>query len=75
MVALQVVKLEEGINEIVDLGENNWLPIHPKYQEGSQVTESTRVQDVFVQVNMAERQIGVNYLLRNGQNLDRYVKF
>jgi hypothetical protein len=75
MVALQVVKLEEGINEIVDLGENNWLPIHPKYKDGGHIAESTRVQDVFVQVNMAERQIGVNYLMRNGQNLDRYVKF
>lgn len=75
MVALQVVKLEEGIGEIVDLGQDNWLPLNPKCKEGGDIAEGRRVQDVFVSVNMAERQIGVNYLMRSGECLDRYVKF
>ena len=75
MVALQVVKLEEGINESVEVGPQNFLPTTPKCKESSDVVESKRVQDVFVSVNMAERQIGVNYLMRSGENVDRYVKF
>ncbi|KAF2872183.1 hypothetical protein BDV95DRAFT_38257 [Massariosphaeria phaeospora] len=75
MVALQCVKLEEGIDQIVDLGPDNWLPLTSKCTEGADVAERRRVQDVFVSVNMAERQIGVNYLMRSGESLDRYVKF
>ncbi|KAF2735009.1 hypothetical protein EJ04DRAFT_512011 [Polyplosphaeria fusca] len=75
MVALQCVKLEEGISDVVDLGPENWLPLSNKCKECSDIQEARRVQDVFVSVNMAERQIGVNYLLRSGESLDRYVKF
>jgi hypothetical protein len=75
MVALQVVKLEEGINETVEVGPQNLLPTTPKCKEAKDVIESKRVQDVFVSVNMAERQIGVNYLMRSGESIDRYVRF
>ncbi|KAF2111685.1 hypothetical protein BDV96DRAFT_649663 [Lophiotrema nucula] len=75
MVALQCVKLEEGIAEIVDLGPENWLPLNNKCKDATDIVERKRVQDVFVSVNMAERQIGVNYLMRSGESLDRYVKF
>jgi hypothetical protein len=75
MVALQVVKLEEGIAEMVDLGPDNWLPLNPKFKEAKDVAEGSRVQDVFVSVNMAERKVGCNYLMRSGESLDRYVKF
>lgn len=75
MVSLQCVKIEEGIDATVDLGPDNWLPLNPECTDGSQVPEIKRVQDVFVSVNMTERQIGVNYLLRSGETVDRYVKF
>jgi hypothetical protein len=75
MVALNCVKIEEGIDPVVDLGPENWLPLNSKCNDSSDILESKRVQDVFVQVNMAERQIGVNYLLRSGESFDRYVKF
>ncbi|KAF2191044.1 hypothetical protein K469DRAFT_720016 [Zopfia rhizophila CBS 207.26] len=74
MVALQCVKLEEGLDEVFDLGPENWLPLGT-CKDGGEVEEQRRVQDVFVSVNMAERHIAVNYLLRNGENLNRYVKF
>ena len=75
MVALNCVKIEEGIDPVVDLGPENWLPLNSRCNDSSDISESKRVQDVFVQVSMAERQIGVNYLLRSGESLDRYVKF
>lgn len=75
MVALQCVKLEEGIDQVIDLGADNWLPLTPKCKEMGDIEEKRRVQDVFVSVNMAERQIGVNYLMRSGDALDRWVKF
>lgn len=75
MVALQCLKLEEGIDQVTDLGPENWLPLSPKYKDSSDVEEKRRVQDIFVSVNMAERQIGVNYLMRSGEALDRYVRF
>jgi hypothetical protein len=75
MVALNCVKTEEGIDADVDLGPENWLPLNSRCNDSGDISESKRVQDVFVQVNMAERQIGVNYLLRSGESLDRYVKF
>ncbi|KAF2712408.1 hypothetical protein K504DRAFT_488842 [Pleomassaria siparia CBS 279.74] len=75
MVALNCVKIEEGIDNATELGDGNWLPMGKSVKEMKDVHERKRVQDVFVQVNMAERQIGVNYLLRSGESLDRYVKF
>lgn len=75
MVALQCVKLEEGIDQVMDLGSENWLPLTPRCKHSADVPEKRRVQDVFVSVNMAERQIGVNYLMRSGEALDRYVRF
>ena len=75
MVALQCIKLEEGMDPGVELGTDNWLPLTTKCKESSNVEEKKRVQDVFVSVNMADRQIGVNYLMRSGDAFDRYVKF
>lgn len=75
MVAVQVVKLEEGINDTVELGPDNWLPLKSSCKEAGDVPDDVRVQDVFVSVNMAERRIGVNYLMRSGASFDRYVKF
>lgn len=75
MVAIQVVKLEEGMSEVVEVGMDNWLPLGNKFKESGEILEGRRVQDVFVSVNMPERQIGVNYLMRSGETLDRYVKF
>ncbi|KAJ4305149.1 hypothetical protein N0V90_000680 [Kalmusia sp. IMI 367209] len=60
MVALQCIKLEEGMDPGVELGSNNWLPLTAKCKDSSDVEERKRVQDVFVSVNMADRQIGVN---------------
>jgi hypothetical protein len=75
MVALQIIKLEEGIGEMVELDPDNWLPLNPKIKEAKDVPEASRVQDVFVSVNMAERKVGCNYLMQRGESLDRYVKF
>ncbi|KAF2263728.1 hypothetical protein CC78DRAFT_533736 [Lojkania enalia] len=74
MVAIQCVKLEEGLAEVVEPGPDNWLPLGHKCKSASDISEERRVQDVFVSVNMAERQVGVNYLLRSGESFDRYVK-
>ncbi|ORY10403.1 hypothetical protein BCR34DRAFT_602119 [Clohesyomyces aquaticus] len=74
MVSLQCVKLEEGLDEGVDLSYDNWLPLG-KFKSGTDIPEPKRVQDVFVAVNMAERQIAVNYHMRSGLKVDRYVKF
>ena len=75
MVALQCIKLEEGMDPATELGPENWLPLNPKCKGAEDVVEAKRVQDIFVGVNMAERQIGVNYLLRSGEALDRMLKF
>ncbi|KAF2644831.1 hypothetical protein P280DRAFT_466094 [Massarina eburnea CBS 473.64] len=75
MVALQCVKLEEGMDEMVDLGSMNWLPLNERFRQCADVVEKRRVQDVFVSVNMKEGSIGVNYLMRNGDALDRVLKF
>ena len=75
MVALQCLKLEENIPDRVELGPDNWLPLSPTIQQGSDIPESRRVQNVFVAVNMADRKIVVNYVLRSGENFDRYVPF
>ncbi|KAF1978557.1 hypothetical protein BU23DRAFT_227505 [Bimuria novae-zelandiae CBS 107.79] len=75
MVALQCIKLEEGMDPGIELGADHWLPITTKCRDSSSVEERKRVQDVFVSVNMADRQIGVNYLMRSGDAFDRYVKF
>lgn len=75
MVALQCIKLEESMDPAVELGADNWLPLTTKCKDSSNVEEKKRVQDVFVSVNMADRQIGVNYLMRSGDAFDRYVKF
>ncbi|KAF2473343.1 uncharacterized protein BDR25DRAFT_302281 [Lindgomyces ingoldianus] len=74
MVALQCVKLEEGLDEVFDLGPENWLPLG-RCSAGDDIAEPRRVQDVFVSVNMAERHIAVNYLMRSGESIDRYVEF
>jgi len=75
LVALNCLKLEEGIDPTVDVGPGNWLPLNPRCKDMRDIVEGKRVQDVFVQVNIAEQKIGVNYLLRSGENLDRYVNF
>jgi hypothetical protein len=75
MVAALCVKLEEGIDPATELGPDNWLPLSPKCKDVRDVQEKRRVQDVFICVNMAERHIAVNYLMRSGEALDRYVKF
>ncbi|KAH7139380.1 hypothetical protein B0J11DRAFT_516671 [Dendryphion nanum] len=75
MVALQCIKLEENIAERVELGPDNWLPTSPKVQRGPDIPEHKRVEDVFAAVNMKDRKIVVNYRLRNGENMDRYVTF
>lgn len=75
MVALQCVKLEENIADRVDIGPDNWLPLSPNVKQGADVPESRRVQNVFVAVQMAEMKIVVNYVLRSGENFDRYVSF
>lgn len=75
MVALQCIKLEEGMDPSIEPGADNWLPLTTKCKDSSGVEEKKRVQDVFVSVNMADRQIGVNYLMRSGDAIDRYVKF
>lgn len=75
MVALNCIKLEESMDFNVDPGADNWLPLSSKCRDSSQVEESKRVQDVFVNVNMADRQIGVNYMMCNGVPVERYVKF
>ncbi|KAL1610256.1 hypothetical protein SLS60_001921 [Paraconiothyrium brasiliense] len=75
MVALNCIKLEEGMDPAVELGADNWLPLTSKCRDSSQVEENKRVQDVFVNVNMADRQIGVNYMMCNGVPVEKYVKF
>lgn len=75
MVALNCIKLEEGMDSSVEPGPDNWLPLTTKCRDSSHVEESKRVQDLFVNVNMADRQIGINYLMRSGDAIDRYVKF
>ncbi|CAI6340051.1 unnamed protein product [Periconia digitata] len=75
LVALQIVKLEEGLDQMHDVGPTNWLPLGKDYKEGIHVEEKRRVQDVFISVNMGERCIGVNYLVRSGQAFDRVLKF
>ena len=75
MVALQCIKLEEGIDQATELGPGNWLPLNPKCKGREEIEDSRRVQDIFVGVNMAERQVGVNYVMRSGEALNRYIKF
>ncbi|KAF9740144.1 hypothetical protein PMIN06_003765 [Paraphaeosphaeria minitans] len=75
MVAINCIKLEEGMDLAVDLGADNWLPLTSKCRDSSQVEESKRVQTVFVNVNMADRQIGVNYMMCNGVPIEKYVNF
>jgi hypothetical protein len=75
MVALHCIKLEEGMDLAVDPGIDNWLPLTSKCRDSSQIEESKRVQDVFVNVNMADRQIGVNYMMSNGVPVEKYVRF
>jgi len=75
LVALQCIKIEEGIDQNVEVGTDNWLRFSPKCKDSSDVEERRRVQELFVSVNMADRQIGVNYLMRSGDAFDRSVKF
>lgn len=75
LVALQIVKLEEGLDQMQDVGPTNWLPLGKKFKEGMSIEEKRRVQDVFVSVNMKEGYIGVNYLTRSGDTFDRYLRF
>jgi hypothetical protein len=75
MVALQCIKLEEGMDQSTELGPEDWLPLSPKCKSKEEIVEGKRVQDIFVSVNMAERQIGVNYLMRSGEAIDKYVRF
>jgi hypothetical protein len=75
MVAVNTTKLEEGLSDTVELGPDNWLPLGSKVTKCSAVPEEKRVGEIFVSVNMNERQIGCNYMMRNGDCFDRYVKF
>ncbi|KAF1959560.1 hypothetical protein CC80DRAFT_590776 [Byssothecium circinans] len=47
LVALQYVKLEEGMDQAVDLGRMNWLPLKEGCGECGDVEEMGRVRDVF----------------------------
>lgn len=74
MVALQCVKLEEGLDDVFDIGIENWLPLG-RCKDARDIHIGRRIQEVFVSVNMVERHIAVNYLLQSGEGIDRYVKF
>lgn len=75
MIALQAIKLEEGLDEVTEPGPDNWLPLSKNCRVPKDVREEKRVQDVFVQINVRERCIAVDYMLRSGEGVSRYVRF
>jgi hypothetical protein len=75
MVAMQCIKMEEGIDAATELGPDNWLPLSPTCTDAEQIEDEKRVDNIFVSVNQGERQIGVNYLMRSGEAFDRMLTF
>ena len=62
------------MDQAIDLGPMNWVPLKQGFSACADVGEMRRVQDVFVSVNVRESSIGVNYLMRNGDALDRFLR-
>ncbi|PVI06225.1 hypothetical protein DM02DRAFT_610185 [Periconia macrospinosa] len=75
LVALQVVKTEEGLDPMQDVGPDNWLPLGRNPKEGINIDEKKRVEDVFVSVNMKDRCIGLNYLTKGGAAFEKNLSF
>jgi hypothetical protein len=75
MVAMQCIKMEEGMDPATELGPDNWLPLSPTCTDAEQIEDERRVDNIFVSVNQGERQIGVNYLMRSGEAFDRMLTF
>ncbi|KAF2198232.1 hypothetical protein GQ43DRAFT_483475 [Delitschia confertaspora ATCC 74209] len=74
MVALQCVKIEEGLDEVFDLGPDNWLPLSAVRSAG-EIGEMKRVQDVWVSVTgMPDRNVCMKYLMSNGEVVEMNVE-
>ncbi|KAF2747350.1 hypothetical protein M011DRAFT_56878 [Sporormia fimetaria CBS 119925] len=75
LVALEVLKLEEGLPESVSPGPDHWVPLSARVRDAGQVGEARRIKDVFVRVDMEKRRIEGVFVGGVGGEVRKNVKF